>query len=170
MRRKITIIWTILGLIYAISLAISLYVVITTLKEYQLNQKLIQVIGIPCVCIGICIMLTFAFTSTIESYKNDSLVDENDLSKVEELGIESRKNGQIIFGFLGFVLFAAVCGIIAFVILTILKTVDTWLGIVAIVLCLGIALGCLLGIIFYKKLYSHDDYEIGLYYLRSLKK
>jgi hypothetical protein len=170
MKRKIAIIWTILGCIYAIGLAISLYFSITALMENQLNQKLIEVIGIPALCIGVCILLTFAFVNTIENYKKDAQTDENDQYKIEELGAFSRKNGQIIFGFLGFVLFLAIVGIIVFIILAVNKAIWLWLGILGPILCLVISAICIIGILYYKALYSHDDYHVGLIYLRSLKK
>ncbi|MBO5712447.1 MAG: hypothetical protein J6R47_06360, partial [Acholeplasmatales bacterium] len=65
---------------------------------------------------------------------------------------------------------AAIVGIIVLIILVVNKVIWLWLGIVGPILCLIIAVASLLGILYYKALYSHDDHHVGLIYLRSLKR
>ena len=170
MKRKIAIVWIILSAIYFVGLGISLFTIITNLMEHALNQKLIEVIGIPFACVAICIVLTFAFLNTIQSYKNDVLVDENDTYKVEELGLVSRKNGQIIFGLYAFILFLALLGIVVLILVAIYDAIKLWIAIVGSILCAVVGVLCFYGIKYNKKLYAKDDYEVGLIYLRSLKK
>lgn len=169
MRKRIIGIWTLFGLICTIALAISIYFIVSSLLEASLDQRLMNVIGIPLICLGVCILLGFGFQSVIESMKNDCLIDENDMLKVEELGQAYKKNGQPIISTLGFILLCFIVLLVVSIYLKLTDKIEVWLMVIGIIISVVASLGVSYAMLYLSKQYNQDDYEAGLKYLRSLK-
>jgi uncharacterized BrkB/YihY/UPF0761 family membrane protein len=169
MKKRIIGIWTLFGIICVIALTISLYFIINSLKEASLNQRLMNVIGVPLICLVICVLLGFGFHSVIENMKKDILIDENDVLKVEEIGQAYKKNGQPIITTLGFFL---LCFIVLFVISIytgVNDSISKPLMVGGIILSLLGTISTSYFMLYLNKQYNQDDYEAGLKYLTSLK-
>jgi hypothetical protein len=169
MKKRIIGIWTLFGIICSISLAISVYFIVDSLIESSLDQRLMNVIGIPLICLVVCVLLGFGFHSVIENMKKDVLIDEEDILRVEELGQAYKKNGQPVITTLGFFL---LCFIVLFVVSIYMGAkdkIDTWLMIAGIVFSTIGSLGIAYIMLYLSKQYNQDDYDAGLKYLRSLK-
>ena len=69
MRRRIIGIWTLFTFICIIALGISIYFIVDSLIESSLDQRLMNVIGIPLICLVVCILLGFGFQSVVENMK-----------------------------------------------------------------------------------------------------
>jgi hypothetical protein len=169
MKKRIIGIWTLFGVICTIALAISVYFIVDSLIESSLDQRLMNVIGIPLICVAVCILLGFGFHSVIENMKIDVLVDENDMLKVEELGQAYKKNGQPIITTLGFFLLCFIVALVVFIYMGSIDKIEGWVMIIGIILSTIGALGVSYLMLYLRKQYSQDDYDAGLKYLRSLK-
>lgn len=169
MKKRIIGIWTLFGVICTIALAISVYFIVDSLIESSLDQRLMNVIGIPLICVAVCILLGFGFHSVIENMKIDVLVDENDMLKVEELGQAYKKNGQPIITTLGFFLLCFIMALVVFIYMGSIDKIEGWVMIIGIILSTIGALGVSYLMLYLRKQYSQDDYDAGLKYLRSLK-
>ena len=170
MKRRIIGIWGLFTFICIIALGISIYFIVDSLIESSLDQRLMNVIGIPLICLVVCILLGFGFQSVIENMKKDVLIDENDMLKVEELGQAYKKNGQPIVTTLGFFL---LCFIVLLVLSIYAGTNDIItmpLMILGICISLSLTIILIIVMVYLNKLYHQDDYDAGLMYLRSLKK
>ena len=141
MKKRIIGIWTLFGVICTIALAISVYFIVDSLIESSLDQRLMNVIGIPLICVAVCILLGFGFHSVIENMKIDVLVDENDMLKVEELGQAYKKNGQPIITTLGFFLLCFIMALVVFIYMGSIDKIEGWVMIIGIILSTIGALG-----------------------------
>ena len=169
MRKRIIGIWTLFTFICIIALGISIYFIVDSLIESSLDQRLMNVIAIPLVCLVVCILLGFGFQSVIENMKKDVLIDENDLLKIEELGQAYKKNGQPILTTLGFFLLCFVVLLVVSIYMGITDKIKDWLMIIGIVVSIIFSLGITYLILCLYNQYNQDDYDAGLKYLRSLK-
>lgn len=170
MKKRIIGIWTLFGIICSIALVISIYFIVDSLIESSLDQRLMNVIGIPLICLVVCILLGFGFQSVIENMKNDVLIDENDMLKVEELGQAYKKNGQPIITTLGFFLLTFIVLFVVSLYMGINDKITIPLMILGIVLSVIGTFSISYLMLYLNKQYKQDDYDAGLKYLRSLKK
>lgn len=169
MKKRIIGIWVLFGSICLIALAISIYSIVDSLIESSLDQRLMNVIGIPLICVAVCILLGFGFQSVIENMKKDVLIDENDILRVEELGQAYKKNGQPIITTIGFFLLCAIFLGIMSAYLGIRDFINDFYMVAGIIFSVVLTIVFIYLIFYLKNLYSQDDYDAGLKYLRSLK-
>lgn len=170
MKKRIVFNYVILGFCIAISIAITVFVMINRLSKEELESiDLLIVVLTPFVALLVDLAIGKSCLTSIHYMKKSSKISLDNRSEVQKIGKDYKNNNIYVIKVSSSISFFGIVVSVIMIICACNKLVDFTIAIVVSILLILTSIVFFFIFLYYNKINKYDDYDVGKMFIENLK-